>query len=467
MPDDPTTLNSLSRRDAQALLHPYSDALANERDGALVMVRGEGVRVFDEDGRGYIEGMAGLWCAALGFGNERLAEAAARQMRQLPFYHGFNQKSHEPQVRLAEKLLALAPAPMSKVFFAGSGSEANDTAVKLIWYMNNALGRPRKKKIIGRVRGYHGVTIAAGSLTGVPLNHQSFDLPIDRFLHADCAHYWRLAEPGESEADYARRLAGNLDALITREGADTVAAFFAEPVMGAGGVLIPPAGYFEQVQAVLKKHDVLFVVDEVICGFGRTGNWWGSQTYGLEPDMLICAKALSSGYQPISALMVNERVFRPLAGKSAELGVLGHGFTYGGHPVAAAVALETLAIYDEMDLIGRVQLTAPVLQAGIRRFAGHPLAGETTGVGMLAVIELVADPETKAPFDPKARIGAHLVARAQAQGLIVRALGDRIAFSPPLVIAPEEIAEMFARFGRALDITLGWVREQGLLPARE
>ena len=456
--------NSFSRRDARAVLHPYTDGLANEKDGPLVIVRGEGVRVFDEDGRDYIEGMSGLWCAALGFGNARLAEVAAKQIRELSFYHGFNQKSHAPQIALAEKLLALAPVPMSKVFFAGSGSEANDTAIKLIWYMNNALGRPKRKKIIGRVRGYHGVTIAAGSITGTPINHQAFDLPYgDRFLHADCAHYWRYGEPGESEEQYATRLADNLDKMIAREGADTVAAFFAEPVMGAGGVLIPPKTYFDKVQAVLKKHDVLFVADEVICGFGRTGNWWGSQTYGMKPDVLICAKALSSGYLPISALMVNEHVFRPIAEQSAGIGALGHGFTYGGHPVPAAVAVETLKIYEEMDLIARVRATSPALQAGIARFADHPLVGEATGVGMLAIAELVADRKAKTPFDPKLRVGPKLVGFAQEHGLIVRAMGDRVAFSPPLVITPEEIADMFARFGRALEQTWTWARAEGLV----
>jgi 4-aminobutyrate--pyruvate transaminase len=455
--------NSLSRRDAGAILHPYTDGIANEKDGPLVIVRGEGVRVFDEDGRDYIEGMSGLWCAALGFGNARLADVAAKQIRALSFYHGFNQKSHAPQIALAEKLLALAPVPMSKVFFAGSGSEANDTAIKLIWYMNNALGRPAKKKIVGRVRGYHGVTIAAGSATGTPVNHQAFDLPYgDRFLHADCAHYWRYGEPGESEEQYATRLADNLDKMIVREGADTVAAFFAEPVMGAGGVLIPPRTYFDKVQAVLRKHDVLLVADEVICGFGRTGNWWGSQTYGLKPDILVCAKALSSGYLPIAALMMNERVFRPIAEQSAGIGALGHGFTYGGHPVPAAVALETLTIYDEMDLIARVRETSPTLQQGIARFADHPLVGEATGIGMLTVAELVADRSTRAAFDPKRRVGAQLVRFAQEHGLIVRAMGDRIAFSPPLVIRPEEIADMYARFGRALDETWKWVRTEGL-----
>ena len=455
----PPLPNSLSQRDAASILHPYTDALANEADGPLVMTRGEGVYVFDDQGNRYIEGMAGLWCTSLGFGQERLAQAAAEQIRRLSFYHGFNQKSHEPQIELAERLLAMAPVPMSKVFFANSGSEANDSAIKLIWYMNNALGRPQKKKIIGRVRGYHGVTVAAASVTGVPANHQAFDLPIAGFLHTDCPHYWRFGEDGESEADYATRCADALDALIEREGADTVAAFFAEPVMGAGGVLLPPETYFEKIQAVLRKHDVLFVVDEVICGFGRTGNLWGSQTYDLKPDIVTTAKALSSGYLPIAALMVSEEIFRPIAEQTSGIGTFGHGFTYSGHPVPAAVALETLDIYDEIGLVERVRATTPALQDGIRRFEDHPLCGEATGIGLLAVMELVADPETKAPFPPEMKVGPYLLARAQAHGLIIRALGDRIAFSPPLIITPEQIADMYTRFATALDETWAWVRQ--------
>ncbi len=451
--------NSLSARDAKVILHPYTNARANEADGALVMMRGEGVRVYDEDGRDYIEGMSGLWCTALGWGQERLVQAAAEQMRRLGFYHGFAQKSHPPQIELAERLLAMAPVPMSKVFFANSGSEAIDSAIKLIWYRSNAIGKPAKKKIIGRIRGYHGVTIAAGSVTGTPPNHNGFDLPLDRFLHADCAHYYRFGEAGESEEDYATRCAANLDALIEREGPETVAAFFAEPVMGAGGILIPPAGYFDKIQAVLKKHDVLLLADEVICGFGRTGRIWGSETFCMKPDLLTCAKALSSAYLPISALMMSDEFYQPIADKTAELGTLGHGFTYSGHPVSAAVALETLKIYEEMDLVATVARNAPAVQDGIRRFAGHPLVGEATGIGMLAVAELVSDKETRRQFHPRRRVGAYLAGRAQAHGLIVRPLGDRIGFCPPLIMTPSETAEMYARFATALDETAVWIEE--------
>ena len=450
--------NSLSRRDAAAVLHPYTNAVANEADGPLVITRGDGVHVWDEDGNRYVEGMGGLWCVSLGFGNARLAEAAARQIKELSFYHAFSQKSHGPQIELAERLLALAPVAMSRVFFANSGSEATDTAIKLIWYYNNARGRPDKKKIIGRVKGYHGVTIAAASVTGTPVNHAAFDLPLAGFLHTDCPHYWRFADDGESERAFATRMADNLEALIIDEGPETVAAFFAEPVMGAGGIIVPPETYFDKIQAVLQKHDVLLVADEVICGFGRTGAMWGSETYGLKPDILTMAKALSSGYIPIAAVMISDRIYREIAPETERQGILGHGFTYSGHPVACAVALETLAIYDEIDLIARVGETAPRMQAGIRRFADHPMAGEVAGIGMLSVVELVADKATRAPFDPARKVGPYLVARAQAHGLIIRALGDRIGFSPPLIISADEIDDMYARFARALDDTWEWVQ---------
>ena len=453
--------NSLSRRDAAALLHPYTNALANERDGPLVITRGEGIHVYDEDGNRYVEGMAGLWCVSLGFGNERLANAAAEQIRTLSFYHGFTQKSHRPQIELAERLLAMAPVPMSKVFFVNSGSEAADTAVKLVWYYNNAVGRPEKKKIISRIKGYHGTTVAAASLSGAPHNHAAFNLPLPGFLHTDCPHHYRFGAEGESEEEFASRCADSLDQMIVAEGPETVAAFFVEPVIGAGGILLPPATYFEKVQAVLDKYDVLLIADEVICGFGRTGNMWGTETYALKPDIMTMAKALSSGYVPIAALMIGTELFRAIADESDRIGMLGHGYTYSGHPVAAAVALETLKIYDEIDIVEQARAVSPHLQAGIRRFADHPLVGEATGVGMLAVAELVADKDTRAPFEPAQKVGAQLVARAEAHGLIVRAMGDRIGFSPPLIMQRSEIEDMFDRFAKALDETASWAQALG------
>ncbi len=303
--------NSIASLDIAYHLHPNTNLRQHQSQGPLVIVEGNGIRVKDEAGKDYIEAMSGLWCAALGFSEERLVEAAARQMRRLPFYHTFTNKSHEPVAELAEKLVTMMPVKMSKVFFNNSGSEANDTAVKLVWYYNNALGRPRKKKIFGRLKGYHGVTVATASLTGLAPNHRDFDLPIAHIRHADCPHHYRFAKPGESEEDFASRLAESLDAQIQREDPDTVAAFIAEPVMGAGGVIVPPRTYFEKIQAVLKKHDVLLIADEVICGFGRTGNMFGSQTYGLKPDILTLAKAAVLG---LSAALGDDRVGGNLRG---------------------------------------------------------------------------------------------------------------------------------------------------------
>ena len=449
----PARANSAAARDIANVLHPYTDLKMHQEAGPVIITRGEGVRVWDDTGKSYIETVAGLWCASLGFSNERLAKAAYDQMLKLPFYHSFTAKSHEPLIDLSEMLIARAPVPMSKVFFANSGSEANDTAIKMAWYYNNALGRPLKKKMIGRIKGYHGITLAAASLTGLPNNHRSFDLPLPGFLHTMTPHYYHGAEAGESEEQFATRCADALDALIIAEGPDTVAAFIAEPVMGAGGVIVPPAGYFEKIQAVLKKHDVLMIVDEVICGFGRTGNYWGSTTMGIQPDILTCAKALSAAFMPISAVMVNDRVFQALASESHAIGTFGHGYTYSGHPVPAAVAIETLRIYDEIDIVGQVRAVGPHLQSELRRrFEGHELVGEVRGIGMIAAIELVADRAAHTNFDPALKVGARLTKLCEAHGVIARALpSDALAFSPPLIMTAPEVDEVLDGVERALD----------------
>ena len=330
----------------RATLHPYTNLRKHEQTGPLVAVRGEGVRIFDDAGRGYIDAMAGLWCASLGFSEPRLGEAAKRQMETLGFYHQFSHKAHDKGIELAAKLIEQAPegTAMSKVLFANSGSEANDTAIKLIWYYNNARGLPAKKKLIARRQAYHGVTIASASLTALAVNNRDFDLPLDRFLHVTCPQAYHQALLGEDDAAFVERLGAELEALIEQEGADTIAAFFAEPVMGAGGVLVPPAGYFPKIQEICRRHDILTVADEVICGFYRTGERWGSETYQFQPDLLTCAKALSAGFLPISALLVSDAVYQVVADNSAKIGSFGHGYTYSGHPVGAAVALETLAI---------------------------------------------------------------------------------------------------------------------------
>ena len=436
--------------DIAAHLHPFTNLATHPQTDPLVITRGDGIFVEDDQGRRYLEAMSGLWCASLGFSNQRLADAGSAALHRLPYYHTFNHRSNPAAIALAEKLLALAPVPMSKVFFANSGSEANDSAVKLVWYYHNAIGKPAKKKIIARRNAYHGVTVAAASLSGLVNNHRDFDLPIARILHVDCPHHYRHGAPGESEEDFATRLADALEQTILAEGPDTVGAFFAEPVIGAGGVLVPPATYFDKVQAVLRKYEVLLVADEVICGFCRTGEMFGSTTYGLRPDILTCAKALSSGYVPISAVLISEQVHAAVAANSGKIGTFGHGFTYSGHPVTAAVALETLQVYEDEHILAHVQALAPHFQQGLRRYAGRPAVGEVRGVGLIGAIELSADPATRQPFDPALKAGVRLAELALQEGLIVRAMGDAIAFCPPLIITAEQVDELFARFDRAM-----------------
>ncbi len=441
-------------RDIASVLHPYTNLRKHETQGPLVIVRGKGVYVYDDAGNEYIETLAGLWCTALGFSEPRLAEAAHRQLSNLPFYHSFAHKSHDVGIALAERLLAMLPVKMSKVFFNSSGSEANDTAIKMVWYYRNALGQHRKKKILSRLRGYHGVTVATASLTGLPDNHRDWDLPIPQVRHADCPHFYRYGKVGESEEQFATRMAESLENQILREDPETVAAFIAEPVQGAGGVILPPATYFDKVQAVLRKYDVLLIADEVICGFGRTGNMFGSQTYNLQPDIITMAKALSSAYVPISATAISDKLYQAFLAQSDKIGQFAHGYTYSGHPVAAAVALEALKIYEERDIVGHVRKVSPSLQQGLREFADRPFVGEVRGVGLIAAIELVRDKATRASFDRKLGVGQLIANAAQKEGLIVRALGDTIAFCPPLVITETETTELLRRLCRAFDAAL-------------
>lgn len=453
------SISAAGRADARHHLHPYTQLRALEKDGPLVIVRGQGVQVFDENGMGYIEGMAGLWCAALGFSEQRLVDAATRQMQVLPYYHSFSGKVPGPVTELVERLIQWAPVPMGRVLFANSGSESNDTAFKLVRYYNNARGRPLKKKVIARNKGYHGVTAAAASMSGLGSMHQHFDLPLPGIVRVSCPHYYQFGLPGETEAQFVDRLAQELEDTILREGPETVAAFIAEPVQGAGGVIIPPPGYFEKVQAILRKYDILLLADEVITGFGRLGERFGTQVFGLKPDMITVAKMMTSAYVPMSALYVSDEIYQVVADASASVGTFGHGYTYSGHPLACAVALETLRIYEDDDVIGHVKRVAPRLQTGLRQFAKHPLVGEARGLGLIGALELAADPASRKPFDPALGVGAYFVARAQAHGLILRVLaGDVIAFSPPLVITEAEIDAMMERTRLALDETLAWVR---------
>lgn len=438
--------NSMEGRDIAYQMHPNVNLRKYEKSGGLVIESGDGIYVFDNNGKRYIEGLAGLWSVAVGFGEKRLVEVARAQMEKLPYYHTFAYKTHGPSIELAEMLIQMAPVPMSKVHFTSSGSEANDLACKMVWYRANALGNKDKKKIIGRVKGYHGVTIASASITGLPRNHESFDLPLDRMVHTSCPSFVHFGQDGESEADFTARMLKNLEDLILKEGPETIAAFWGEPVMGAGGVLVPPNGYWEGVQTILKKYDILLVVDEVICGFGRTGNMFACQTYAIEPDVLILSKQISSSYMPLSAILVNDRFYQPIADESDRIGVFGHGFTASGHPVATAVGLENLKIIQERDLVGNAARLSPKFLSRLSGLAEHAMAHSSRGVGLLGALELN-------PFeDGKAGDAALTVAAAlEKEGVICRAVGDALCFCPPLIITAEQIDDMFDALQRALD----------------
>ena len=459
----PVSPSVLAKKDVANHFHPYTNLRAIEKDAPLMIVEGDGIEVIDDAGKRYIEGMAGLWCASLGFSEKRLGEAAKRQMDVLPYYHSFSGKAHNVVAEVSEKLISLAPTQAlrdGRVVFANSGSEANDTAFKLVHYYHNAIGKPLKKKIIARAKGYHGVTVASASLSGIPTMHQHFDLPIDGVLRVSCPHPYQFAKDGESSEQFATRLAEELEALILREGPDTIGGFIAEPVQGAGGVIVPPPTYFAKIQALLKKYEILFIADEVITGFGRTGNMFGSETYSLEPDMLTTAKMITSAYVPFSALYVSGKIYQACADASATVGVFGHGYTYSGHPLGCAIALETLKIYEERDIVGHVRNVSPAFLAGLQKFADHPLVADVRGVGLIGAVELAEDKRARKPFDPKRGVGAFLVRRAQEHGLILRAMaGDMVAFCPPLIITEVQIQELLTRFGKALDDTTSWLKE--------
>ncbi len=443
--------NSPEARDKKFHMHAYTNARRHQEVGPLIIEKGDGIYVEDISGKRYIEAMAGLWSVGVGFSEKRLVDAATKQMSKLPYYHSFTHKGHSPLIDLAEKLVTMAPVPMSKAFFTNSGSEANDTAMKMIWFRSNALGQPERKKIISRKRAYHGVTIASASLTGLPNNHLSFDLPIANVLHTSSPHHWREAQPGETEQEFSTRLADDLEKLILAEGPETIAAMFGEPVMGAGGVVVPPTGYWEKIQAVLRKYDILLVADEVICGFGRTGNMFGSETYAMTPDIMVMSKQISSSYLPISALMINDKVFEPIADESNRIGTFGHGFTAGGHPVAAAVALENLKIIDERNLVANAREVGAHMQKRLAKIASHDLVGEVRGVALIGAMELVTDKATKAPWGSVGALGGLVNGILQQNGIISRNMGDALAFCPPLIINDKQVDDIFDAVEKSLD----------------
>jgi L-2,4-diaminobutyrate transaminase len=443
---------SLAEIDRQSSLHPFTSIADHLEHGPHIVVEGKGIRVKDTEGREYLDAMAGLWCVNVGYGRREIVDAARAQLERLSFYHSFASMANEPAIRLAERLLEIAPGRMSRVFFGNSGSDANDTQVKLVWYYNNLRGKPEKKKIIARRRSYHGVTLGAASMTGLGMVHASFDLPLPGFLHVTAPHAYREAPAGMSERAFTDLLVRELDERIEAEGPETVGAFIAEPVMGAGGVLVPPTGYFEGVQEVLRKHDVLMIADEVICGFGRLGAMFGCEVYGIEPDLVTLAKGLTSGYVPMSACLISDSIWEVLSSESTAAGAFTHGYTYSGHPVAAAAALANLRLIERDDLVANARSAGAYLQMSLREsFGNHPLVGEVRGTGLVAAVEVVADRAQKTPFDPELRVGRRLSAKLLDHALLSRPLGDSLALSPPLIIREEEIDELIERFRRGLD----------------
>ncbi|KAF3791513.1 Gamma aminobutyrate transaminase 1 [Nymphaea thermarum] len=455
-----TDANSEKGFKGHDMLAPFTAGWQSTDVNPIVIDKSEGSYVYDVNGKKYLDTLAGLWCTALGGNEPRLVEAATAQLNRLPFYHNFWNRTTKPSLDLASALLeTFTTTKMGKVFFTNSGSEANDSQVKLVWYYNNALGRSHKKKFIARQKAYHGSTLISASLSGLTPLHTEFDLPAPFVLHTDCPHYWRYHLPGESEEEFSTRLANNLENLILKEGPETIAAFIAEPVMGAGGVIPPPATYFEKIQAVVKKYDILFIADEVICAFGRLGTMFGSDKYNIKPDLVSIAKALSSAYMPIGAILVSPEISEVIYSQSNKLGSFSHGFTYSGHPVACAVALEALKIYKERNLVDYVDSISPRFQDGIRAFADSPIIGEIRGTGLILGTEFVDNKSPNDLFPPEWKVGAYFGAECEKRGMLVRVSGDNIMMSPPFVITPGEIDELISIYGEALKSTEERVKE--------
>ncbi|MCY3884030.1 MAG: aminotransferase [Gammaproteobacteria bacterium] len=452
--------DSIESRDLESVFHPCTNLADLHQRGPAVRNRAEGVYIWDNQGRQYLEGMAGLWCTALGYGVQELADVAYEQMKKLSYSQLFASVTNEPSVLLAEKLMSIVPIEAGRVFFGLSGSDANDTQIKLMWHYHNLIGKPERKKIISRNNGYHGVTIGSGSLTGLPPFHQNFDLPMQGVVHASAPYYYRNANEDESEEEFATRLANELEEIIQSEGPETIAAFIAEPVMGAGGVIVPTVDYYEKIQRVLNKYGILFIDDEVICGFGRTGNPFGCQTMKIEPTTMTFAKALSSAYLPISGVVVPEWLYEPIHEATKDSQLFGHGFTYSGHPVCAAVALRNLELMDEWNVFERAAQTSVGLQEQLNLLESHPLVGDVRGVGMIGAVELVKNKTTKEAFAREEGVGAYCMNQCAEHGLIVRAIGNVVAICPPLIISDQQVDELFSKIAKGLDDTWSWVRNR-------
>ena len=439
-----------SLRDRAYHLHSFTHLSQYEEQGSVVIDYGEGVYLYDTAGTRYLDAMSSLWCATLGYSEQRLVEAAQKQMSKLPYSHTFRGRSHKNLIELAEKLIEISQPHLSKVYFAGSGSEANESAIKMAWTYHKFNGQTEKRKIISRINGYHGSTIFATRLTGMTPMHEYLNAGFPEIIYADFPNYLSEAKEGESESEFATRLAHRLEQQILHEGPETVAAFIAEPVMGVGGVILPPEPYFEKVQLVLKKYDILFIADEVICAFGRTGDMFGSETFDLKPDILTTAKGITSAYFPMSATLVTDDIYDVLVKTTRTKGVFSHGFTYSGHPVGAAVALETIAILQERDIPGHVRKVGEYFQSKVQGLVKFPVVGNTRGIGMMAGFDLFADASTKCKFAKETDAGTSLMNIAEKHQLFIRSVGDSVVLAPPLIITEAEVDELIERLSRAL-----------------
>jgi L-2,4-diaminobutyrate transaminase len=461
---DPARIASLAQVDRQSVMHPFSVLAGQAAAEPCILARANGIFVTDVQGREYIDGGSGLWCVNVGYGRAEIADVMAAQSRELSYGLCFSGYSSEPLIHLAERLLALSPAPMAKVLFNNSGSEANEAQVKIVRAYNNLRGRPLKKKIISRHGAYHGASIAAGSLTGNDIVHRHFDLPIAGVLHTECPDYFRRANRDLTPEAFVGVMVEALERLIESEGPDTLAAFIAEPIMGSCGVVIPPAGYYEAIQAVLRRHDILMIVDEVITAFGRLGQWFSAPGFGIEPDLITCAKGITSGYFPMSACLVSGKVWDVLTADPERAGVFGHGFTTAGHPVAAAVALKNLEIIEREGLLENARGVGAYLLGQLRKRLGdHPLVGDIRGFGMMCGVELDADKRTHRPFDNAQAVGTLLGKICWAEGLMVRGGHGKAmaALAPPLILTEAQADEIVTRLQRGLDRVAELLHEHG------
>lgn len=434
--------NSWEQRDMESVFHGFSDMNTLNSNGPVVLTHGEGIRVFDVHGKGYIDANSGLWNNVAGFNHQGIIDTICEQARKFPGYHSFFGRVADTTVDLSEKLIEVSPFSQGKVFYTNSGSEANDTMVKMLWMLNRRKGQPQRRKIITRINAYHGVTAVSASMTAKPYNSE-FGLPLPGFLHTDCPHYWRFGQQGESEPEFTQRLARNLEELIIKEGPDTIAGMFAEPVQGAGGVIPPSVGYFEAIRPILRRYDIPLIADEVICGFGRTGQMWGSEKYNMEPDAIIASKCITAGYFPMGAIILGKTLSDDLTRVSEQAEEFPHGFTAGGNPLGSAIALKSIEVLETEGLLENVTEVAPRFLEGLNRLSEHKYAGEARGVGLMGAVEIVADKNTKEALPSELQVSERIANKALEHGLICRPLGAAIVLGPPFIITNSELDQVF------------------------